>query len=116
MIDTDANTEQRLYSLGVNNRILPPTRFAHQYPLQDDRIARLGGPFVNRKLQFPKFLKVLEEEEERMAKGEYKVRMSVLSGSCHITTRLKNQIVVWTYANWDAIDTTAQIQTHQPPT
>ncbi|RPB23428.1 hypothetical protein L211DRAFT_849702 [Terfezia boudieri ATCC MYA-4762] len=72
MADLDPWTEKRLFSLGVNNRILPPTRFTHKFTPQDDRIARSGGPYVERKLQFPEFLKVLKEEQEKMESGEFK--------------------------------------------
>ncbi|KAF8427730.1 hypothetical protein EV426DRAFT_714637 [Tirmania nivea] len=72
MTDLDPGTEKRLFSLGVNNRILPPTRFVHKFTPQDDRIARSGGPYAERKLQFPEFLKVLKEEKEKMDNGEFK--------------------------------------------
>jgi len=73
MVDIDPGMEKRLFSLGVNNRILPPTRFVHKFTPRDDRIARSGGPYVERKLQFPEFLEVLKVEKEKMENGEYKV-------------------------------------------
>ena len=84
MADLDPGTEKRLFSLGVNNRILPPTRFVHKFTPQDDRIARSGGPYVERKLQFPEFLKELKEEKEKMESGEFKVCLPVSLGE-HFT-------------------------------
>ena len=54
----------RAFTLGVNNRILPPTRMVPKFanPL-DDRIARRGGPYKDRTLRFPEFLALLKKEE-----------------------------------------------------
>lgn len=73
----DRGKEMRLVSLGVNNRILPPTRFAQKFTPQDDRIARTGGPYQDRKLRFPEFLKVLEEEGKKMERGAWRVSLAL---------------------------------------
>ncbi|KAI5795338.1 hypothetical protein DFH27DRAFT_654221 [Peziza echinospora] len=59
----------RAFTLGVNNRILPPTRMVPKFanPL-DDRIARRGGPYKDRTLRFPEFLALLNKEEVERGK------------------------------------------------
>ncbi|KAF8473203.1 hypothetical protein BDZ91DRAFT_845698 [Kalaharituber pfeilii] len=71
--------ERTIFSLGVNNRVLPPTRFSRKLPPQDDRLARYGGPYARRKLQMPKFLEVLKQQEEKWSKKEYTQKHTLAS-------------------------------------
>ena len=79
MADHGRGTEMRMVSLGVNNRILPPARFAQKFMPQDDRIARTGGPYQDRKLRFPEFLKVFGEEKKKIEEGVWKVSLALIT-------------------------------------